>query len=265
MNIFLYELKAYRRSTIIWTISLLALVVLFLSMFPSISKDAEEFKKVLEGYPEGVRKAIGLNIDSFFSLLGFYSYSFLYITLCGAIQAMNIGASIVSKEVREKTADFLLTKPVKRSTILTSKILAAIASLLVTNIVFIAGSSFIASQVKTEDFSKITFILISLILFLIQFIFLALGLVLSIVMKKVKSVITISLATVFAFFIIAMLSSTSGDDVKRYFSPFKYFDTPYIIKHSSYEVSFLITGFVIVIVSIFTSYIVYTKKDIHSV
>lgn len=265
MNIFLYELNAYRKSTIIWTIALLALVALFLSMFPSISNDAEEFKKVLEGYPEGVRKAIGLNIDSFFSLLGFYSYSFLYITLCGAIQAMNIGVSIVSKEVREKTADFLLTKPVTRTTILTSKILAAVASLLITNIVFNVGSSLIASQVKIEDFSKNTFLLISLVLFFIQFIFLALGLVISILMRKVKSVITISLGTVFSFFIIAMLSSTSGDDYKRYFSPFKYFDTSYIIKHSCYENSFLITGIVIIIVSIVTSYFVYIKKDIHSV
>ncbi|WP_442593681.1 ABC transporter permease subunit [Neobacillus sp. D3-1R] len=264
MNIFLYEWKAYRKSTIIWSIVLLTLVVLFMSMFPSISKDAVQYKKLLEGYPEGVRKAIGLNIDSFFSLLGFYSYSFLYITLCGAIQAMNLGVSIVSKEVREKTADFLLTKPVTRSSIITSKVMAALTALLVTNIVFIIGSSLVASQVKVEDFSKQAFFLISLTLLFTQFIFFALGLVLSILMKKIKSVITVSLGTVFFFFIIAMLSSTSGDGVERYLSPFKFFDTAYIIKHSSYELSFLITGIVIMIVSIFTSYLVYIKKDIHT-
>ena len=71
-------------------------------------------KKYLKDYPEPVRKALGLSVDSISSILGFYSYIFLYITLCGAIQAMNLGTSIISKEVSEKTADFLLTKPVTR-------------------------------------------------------------------------------------------------------------------------------------------------------
>ena len=115
MNMFLHELKAYRKSTIIWTCSLIALVVLFLSMFPTFSKEADAFKEIMEGFPEPVRKALGLSVDSMSSILGFYSYIFLYITLCGAIQAMNLGTSIVSKEVREKTADFLLTKPVTRT------------------------------------------------------------------------------------------------------------------------------------------------------
>ena len=133
MNMFLHELKAYRKSAIIWTTALVALVVLFLSMFPSFSREAEEFKKLLEGYPEALRRALGLAVENIGSILGFYSYVFLYISLVGAIQAMNLGMSIVSKEVRDKTADFLLTKPVTRTKIMTSKLLAAVASLVITN------------------------------------------------------------------------------------------------------------------------------------
>lgn len=265
MNIFLYELKAYRKSTIIWTLSLLALVVVFMAMFPSFSKDAEEFKKLLEVYPEAVRKAIGLDMDHFFSILGFYSYAFVYITLCGAIQAMNLGTSIVSKEVREKTADFLLTKPVTRTQILTAKLLAALTSIVLTNIVFLIVSSLIASKVSTEVYSGKTFLIITLTLFYIQLIFLSLGLLLSVVVRKIKSVITVSLGIVFTFFVIGMLSSTSGDEGKRYLSPFKYFDTAYLIKHSSYEFSYIFVGALIVITCIVASYIVYTKKDIHAV
>ncbi|HAQ06474.1 MAG TPA: ABC transporter permease, partial [Bacillus bacterium] len=77
MNMFLHELKAYRKSTMIWTISLVALVVLFMSMFPSFSKDADEFKKLMEGFPVELRKAIGLSVESITTLIGFYSYAFL--------------------------------------------------------------------------------------------------------------------------------------------------------------------------------------------
>jgi ABC-2 type transport system permease protein len=265
MNIYLHELKAYRKSTMIWTVTLIAMVVLFLSIFPTFARDAVEYQKLLEGYPEAVRKAIRLELDTVFTILGFYSYSFLYISLCGAIQAMNLGTSIVSKEVREKTADFLLTKPVTRSKIMTTKLLAALTSLLITNLVFIFASFVMASQVSTEEYSQTEFFLISFSLFFIQLIFLALGLMISVVVRKIKSVITVSLSTVFTFFIISMLSSATGDGVKRFLSPFEYFDTDYIIEHSRYEPSFLVAGIGIIGVSVMASYLVYTKKDIHAV
>jgi ABC-2 type transport system permease protein len=265
MNIFLHELRAYSKSTMIWTISLIIMVVLFLSIFPTFAKDAEEYQKLLEGYPEAVRKAIGLELNTVFTILGFYSYSFLYITLCGAIQAMNLGTSIVSKETREKTADFLLTKPVTRSNILTSKLLAALTSLMITNIVFIIASNVMASQVSTEAYSSKGLFLISFSLFLIQLIFLALGLIISVIVRKIRSVLTVSLSTVFTFFIISMLSSASGDGAKRYLSPFEYFDTAYIIKHLRYETSFFAVGMGIIVVAVMASYYVYTKKDIHAV
>ena len=265
MNMFLHELKAYRKSTIIWTCSLIALIVLFLAMFPTFSKEAEAFKKVMEGFPEPVRKALGLSVDSMSSILGFYAYTFLYVTLCGAIQAMNLGTSIISKEVREKTADFLLTKPVTRIKIMTSKLLAALTSLVITNIAYLAVASIMASIVKTKDYSYKIFFMLSFTLFLVQLFFLALGVIISVVVPKIKSVLPISLGTVFAFFIIGMLASTTGDDAMRYITPFKYFDTNYIIKNSSYEATFIIIEFGFIVAAIAVSYFVYSKKDIHAV
>ncbi|MBO9129398.1 ABC transporter permease subunit [Bacillus sp. 165] len=265
MNIFFHELKAYRKSTMIWTLSLIGIVLLFMSLFPSIAKDIDEFQKVMEGFPEAVRQVLGIQLDSIGTVLGFYSYAFFYITLCASIQGMNLGVSIISKEVREKTADFLLTKPVSRTTVLTSKLLAAVVSLVITNIVYLIAANIMISQVTTEDYSMKTFILISLSMFFVQLIFLAIGIIISVVFSKIKSVLTVSLGTVFCFFFLSMLASTSGDEAKRYLSPFKYFDTAYIMEHASYEASFLYAGAGIVVIALIASYIVYTKKDIHTV
>ena len=262
MNIFVHELKAYRKSTLVWAFSLIAIVALFMSMFPSISKEIVEFKKLLEGFPEPVRKALGLEIDSFGSILGFYSYLFVYLTLCGAIQAMHIGTSIVSKEVRDKTADFLLTKPVSRTTILTAKLLAALTTLVVTNVVFLISARIMVAQVNTESYSVKSFWMISMTLFFTQLIFLSLGIILSIVFPKIKSVLTVSLGTVFTFFIIGLLVSTTDDSMKRYLSPFKYFDSAYILENSSYEISFMLAGIGIIVISLIASYIIYMKRDI---
>ncbi|HEY2421829.1 MAG TPA: ABC transporter permease, partial [Neobacillus sp.] len=148
---------------------------------------------------------------------------------------------------------------------LTSKLLAALASIIITNIVYLAAASIIAFQVKTESFSFNVFFMLSLTLFFVQLIFLAVGIIISVSVPKIKSVLTVSLATVFAFYFLGMFSDTTGDQAKRYLSPFKYFDTAYIIKHASFEAAFLIAGAVIIIVATVASYVIYAKKDIHSV
>jgi len=266
MNMFLHELKAYRKSTFIWTCSLISVVLLFLAMFPAMSKDAADFQKMLDNYSPALVKALGFSFDSLFSLLGFYSsVTLLYVLLCGSIQAMNLGTSIISKEVRDKTADFLLTKPVSRVQIMTAKLCAVITSLVITNVFFIAAASLMASAVQTEAYDYKLFLMVSLPLFFVQLMFMSLGIIISVLVPKIRSVLPISLGTVFGFFILSMLSSTQGDTASRFITPFKYFDSAYIIKNSAYETSYVIVAFLFVVLTITASYIIYSKKDIHSV
>jgi len=261
----MHEMRANRKSTIIWSISLILLTILFMSMYTAFSKDAEEFINVMSNYPEPVRRAFGINLDDFFSILGFYSYPLSIITLCGAIQAMNLGTGIVSKEVREKTADFLLTKPVTRTAILTAKVLAAFFSLVITFVLFFAAAVLMANAVKTDDFSLKIFFLLSLTVLLVQLIFMAIGIMVSVIARKLKSVLAVSLPIVFAFYFVGMFFDTTEEEAKRYISPFKYFDTAYIMKHAGLEAPFLLAGAMIVILAIAASYFVYSKKDIHAV
>lgn len=264
MSMYLHELKTYRKSTIIWTCSMVGMTLFFLSMFPSFSKDAEEFNKLIMAYPEAVRKAFGL-VSDLASFLGFYSYIFQYIVLIGAIQAMNLGISILSKEGAQKTADFLLTKPVTRKQIVTSKLLAILTCLSLTNIVYIISAAIIGNMVKTQDFSMKIFLLISITLFFVQLIFMSLGTIISAIAPKIKSVVPISVGCVFGFFIINMFGSIIGDEALKYITPFKYFNTDYIIKNGGYEVKFVLIGLAFIIITTIASYVIYMKKDIHAV
>jgi ABC-2 type transport system permease protein len=73
------------------------------------------------------------------------------------------------------------------------------------------------------------------------------------------------MSTVFGFFILSMLGSVIGDEAVRWISPFQYFDLPAIVKNGTYEAPYMITGAIFVLAAIVTSYIVYIKKDVHSV
>jgi len=265
LNIFLHELKLIRKSTLIWTFSLAALAVLFLSLYPAFSHDVANVKKLLEGVPEDVRKAIGLSLADFFTVHGFYSYIFAYIMLAGSIQAMNTGLSILSKEVVGKTADFLFTKPVSRAEVLTAKLLAALTSFLFTNAFYIITAVFTALAVSKEPFSMRIFIMISATLFFIQLIFFSLGILISVAFPKIRFAIAVSLAIVFGFFIINMFESVFGDQTLRYITPYKYFESAYIIKNGLYETRFVILTILVIIAAITASYILYLKQDINTV
>ncbi|QGQ94463.1 ABC transporter permease [Paenibacillus psychroresistens] len=265
MNIFLHELKAIRKSTLLWTCSLVAIASLFLAMFPGLSSDAEDFKQVLAGYPVALRDALGMSLETITTLMGFYTFAFTYILVASSIQAMNLGTSILSKEIREKTADFLLTKPVSRTQILTAKLLAAITSLLITQVVYLLIVSIIAVSIQDATFELGTFLLISLTAFLVQLIFLSIGYLFSVLLPRIRSVLAISVGTVIGFFMITLFGSAVGDKAIRLITPFKLYDTSYIRVHSSYEGFYILVEVIFVAIILLTSYVIYLKKDIHAV
>lgn len=265
MNIYLHELKAYRKSTITWTLAITAIAIFFLMLFPTYASNAKAAKVMLEGFPPLAIKALGINLAIFFSVTGFYSFVFTYISLCGTIQAMNMGLAILSKETREKTADFLLTKPVSRGNIMTSKLLAVVTNLVITNIVFIAVATMVATMVATGDLNVKGFLMISFTLFFMQLMFVALGILISVLAAKINSVLPVSLGIVLGLFFIGAISSTLADEKIRYLTPFKYFDPRYITAHFAYETSFVLAAIIFVVAAITASYLIFSRKDIHAV
>ena len=262
MKLYFRELKAYRNSTIIWIVSLSLLVIVFLSMFPSFTKDVEETKNILQNLPPFMASAAGISPDIMFSIYGFVSWLLTFVTLAGAVQSMNLGVGILSKEESGKTADFLLTRPISRKSVITSKLLAAFSLILITNIVFCLTTFAMAVVVVDTVFSATTLMLVLGKLFLIQLIFLALGFIVSVIINRVKSAIAVSLPTAFSLFIIGTLGVLLGVDSVKYISPFKLFDSDYIINNNAYDVKFLIGEAIFVLVAVALSYVIYIKKDI---
>jgi ABC-2 type transport system permease protein len=264
MNIFLHELKSYRRSVITWALSMAAMAALYIFLYNAVAADIESFRKVLESMPVALRTALGILVGSLTTLPGFYSSVFIYFLLCGGIQAMNLGVSIVSKETSAKTADFLLTKPVGRAAILTAKLMAALALLVATNLIFLAVTVPVALSQRPDADMRV-FLLISATLFLVQLMFAPMGILFAVVAGKIRSVVAVSLPTVFGFFIAGVLGSLIGDKAVRYITPFKYFDLSYILANAAYEVPFLFAGALFIVAATVMSFLVYLRKDIHAV
>jgi ABC-2 type transport system permease protein len=262
-NIFQHEFKMSLRSVIIWSVSITLLMLVYLSLFSSFAKDAELLDEMMDKFPKELLMAFGMADIDLASVLGYFALTFLFSQICLAIQASNYGFSLVSIEERELTADFLLAKPVGRSTILTSKLLSAISGMTLTNIV-VWIISYIGITVfgQGKEYDRVPLLLLLLSIVIFQLFFLSVGLVISLLVKRVRSVTPYSMALVFGMYILNAFGNMIGEDSLEVISPFKQFEPNYIVTHAAYNLPLVLLSLAVIIVSITASYVLYAKRNI---
>jgi ABC-2 type transport system permease protein len=265
MNILLQELRMARKSLIIWCVSLVGILAFFMLLYPPVSDQLDEFQKVFNSFPLQFQQAFGLENLNIANILGFYQFVFTYILLAGAIQAMNLGVSIISAEVREKTGDFLFVKPVTRNRVVSMKILAVLIEILVTNGVVFVGALITVALLSENSFDLKLFMLLTLSLLFIQIFFASLGLFISVFLRRIRTVLPISMGVVFIFYIVYLLNETIKDEKLGLISPFGYFKLSDIARTMNYDSPSLLLWFFLVGLFIFLTYRLFAKKDLPSI
>lgn len=266
INIFRHEVNIRVRSVVIWSLSIAALVLFFFSIFPSFAEDAALSNELVAKFPKELRDAFGLGKVDMSTILGFFTLVFVFIQLCLAIQAGNFGFGLVSIEETEKTADFLLTRPVSRFQIFISKLLAAIGCLLITEIIVGLAILLAITMLKGErtyDAPTLWLLLLSMPIF--QLFFLSVGLLISLLVKKVHNVTPFSLGLAFGAYVINAFSGVFGDVKLEYITPFKHFDPVHIVQNFSFDTRLVLINVAVTVVSLAISYWLYIRRDIHAV
>jgi len=266
MNIFQQEFKMYSRSVIIWSLAVASLIFVFISLFSSFAKQAVLLNEMMANFPKELLIAFGLNGVDLSTPLGYYGFVFLFVQICLAIQAANYGFSLVSIEEREWTADFLLAKPVGRTHILTSKLFAALSGLTITNI-FVWVSSIVSINIFKGDGIYETSILMLLLLSIVvfQFFFLSVGLVISLLVKRIRNVTPYSMALGFGMYILSVFGDMLGESNLELITPFKHFDPNYIIQNRAYDIPLVLLSVSVIVISLASSYVLYVRRDIPAI
>jgi len=265
-TIFKHEFLMRLRSVIIWSISISAIIFLFFSIFPGFAADTANLNQLMENFPPELRAAFGLNTMDLSSVTGYFGFLMIFVFICLAVQAGNYGFGLVSIEENELTADFLLTKPVSRSQVLTSKIVSAVASMLVTDAV-LWGISFFSMEMFREgrayDVTPVVLILAGAVLF--QLFYFSVGICVSLLVKRVRSVTPYSLGLAFGTYVLSAFSGIFEDVKLELITPFKHFDTAFIIQNGSLDTPLVLLNVSITLVALAVSYWLYTRRDIHAV
>lgn len=253
------------RSVITWSVSIAILILVFMSLFSSFAADTALLNKMLSKFPKELLIAFGMSDMDFSTVLGYFGLIFLFCQICLAIQAANYGFSLVSIEERELTADFLLAKPVGRKEIMTSKLLAAFTGLTITNIVvWISSFVFIKIFGKGEGYEVKSLVLLLLTNIPFQLFFLSVGLIISLLVKRIRSVTPFAMGLAFGMYILNAFGNMIGEDSLEVISPFKHFEPNYILKNAAYDLPLVSISLIVIIVSLVASYVLYSKRNIHT-
>jgi ABC-2 type transport system permease protein len=265
MNIYVQEFKMYLKSVITWSVSIAILILVFMSLYTSFAADAALVNQMVEKFPKQLLLAFGMGSLDFSTIPGFYGLIFLFCQICLAIQAANYGFSLVSIEERERTADFLMAKPVGRPKILTTKLSSAFTGLIITNVV-VWISTFAAITIfgggREFEIKPLIMLLISILPF--QLFFLSVGLVISLLVKRIRSVTPFSMGLAFGMYFLNAFGNMIGEDTLELISPFKHFEPHYILSNAAYDVPLVLFSLAVSVVCIVASYVLYLKRNIHT-
>ena len=181
-------------------ICLAILIVMFLMVYliyPFIitEETVSQMDEMMKMFPEEFIKAFNMDMASISTVYGWIKTEglmFMMITI--GIYASILGGNIILKEESDKTIEYLAFLPIKRSKILTNKLIVSVVYI-VSLIVVFGLFNFIALLIS-GDFDKKQFLLLSICPLFMALPLFALCLFLSTFMHKTKGVVGIGLGLV---------------------------------------------------------------------
>ncbi|MCL6571975.1 MAG: ABC transporter permease [Bacillus sp. (in: Bacteria)] len=265
MNIFLKELKSHRKSLIFWSIGVILMVVSGMAKYAAYSSAGQSMNDLITDLPQSLRAVLGFNDFDVSKVSGYYGMLFLYMLLMATIHATMLGATIISKEERDKTSEFLFVKPVSRSTIITAKLLAAFTNIVIINLVTFVSLIIIIEKYNSDGEAVNGDIALTMAgMFFLQVLFMVIGSALAAVKKKVKTVASLATGILLLTYMLSIaIDLNEHIEGLKYVTPFKYFEAKNVMYGGGLEVTFVVISVFLIAALSYVTYAFYKKRDLN--
>ena len=260
MTILFHELKQNRISFAVWTAAIGFLLAICVFMYPEMKGEMNSVTDMFSSMGS-FTAAFGMDRLDFGSFIGFYAVECGNILgLGGAFFAALIGISSLAKEEKERTAEFLLTHPVSRVKIITGKISAVLAQILLMNLLIFAVAVLSAVMIGEEiPWKELSLIHLANLLLQAELACVCFGI--SAFLCRGGLGVGLGLAAVLYFLnIIANISEKA--EFLKYITPFGYTEAADILTEGALDGTLILVGIVFSVLSLGIAYLKYCKKDI---
>ena len=261
MTLVRHELRQGKTPFLIWTASIGFLLATCIFLFPEMKGQMDSVSDVFASMGS-FTQAFGMDRLNFGTLIGFYAVECGNVLgLGGAFFASLCAVGILSKEEKDKTAEFLLTHPVSRKRIITEKLIAVLMQITALNVIIYAlaiGS--IAAVGEDIPWKEIS--LLHLAYYLLQLELAGICFGISAFLRKGSAGAGLGIAAMMYFLnLIANIADVA--DFLKYITPFGYCEGADIVSNGSLDMTLVSVGAVMGIIGVLLAYLHYTKKDIH--
>ena len=254
------ELRRSRRHLFIWLGIMFLLIGFCYYEYLSLKDSLGEVALMLSGMPRLLTTMFGVKGD-FNTALGWYSCIYFWVSILAFVYALNLGTSCIAKEVKNGTSAYLFTKPVCRTEILLSKIIASAVNLLMFS-AFSGLCNYVLLILPTGGLEQPAAALTTTIgLYLTQLMFFFVGLLISSIVKKYKAAVQVGTVFLLTSYFLAITAQYSGIRFLDLLSPLRYFDV-YEVTLNGIRIFSLVLAFLIMAICIFITAMQWKKREV---
>lgn len=263
-TIFWRTIKDRRTLLLIYTLSSIALLWMYIALFPAFKDQAKNLEELMKSYPESFLKAFNFDINAFSTIEGFLSteqYSFVWPLMLIFMMVGFAGFSLAG-EVEKGTVELLLSQPISRAKVFLSRYLAGL-SMLAVFVFFSIFSTIPISQAYDINVMSETFLSGAILAFIFGLAIYSIGMFFSAIFSDKGKVFFISGVILIVMYVLNILASIkeSLSDL-RYASFFYYFNPTKALVYNEIDqwayLVFLGTAFVLTILGL----IIFSRKNI---
>lgn len=262
MTVYKKELRQSARAWCIWSLSIAFMMLVCIFLFPEMKGEMSNVSSVFSNMG-GFTAAFGMDRLNFGELMGFYGIECgNIIGLGGGFFAALIGAGALAGEEKDRTAEFLLTHPISRASVVTQKLLAALTQVVLMNVFVVLVSVFSVAAIG-ESLALRSFALLHAAYLAMQLELSCICFGISAFIRRGSIGLGLGLSLAMYFMNIVANISESAEFL-RYLTPYAYSDSAEIISDSSLDPLLLAIGAAASLAGISAAYVKYLKKDIAS-
>ena len=257
-------IKDKYKTLLIYIIANLAMLVMYVAIYPLITKQMDSLLQVLNSMPQDLLKAFGSDATSMTTLEGILSgkqFNMLW-PIITVIFTSNFAAYSIAQEVDKKTFSILLAQPISRAKIYWGKYLTGLLFSLLY-VIFSVPITIVVVKVFNVSINEVNVLKFSLEAIFFTFAFYSVAFMISAIAKDTAPVYFVCIGMIIGmYFLQVMAILLTQLEPLKYFSAFYYADSARsLVKGVLMPEGLLLFG-VIGTISALIGAFVFNKRDI---
>ncbi|MCP8970332.1 ABC transporter permease subunit [Ectobacillus ponti] len=262
MNIWMREMRMAQKPLLLWCIGVILLVASGMAKYGGMSASGQSMQDLIAAMPKSLQVMMGMGGFDLSTARGYYGVLYLYLLLAVSIHAVMLGANSIAREERDRTAEFLLAKPVSRHRVVGAKLAAAASQVLIVNAVSLAASLQLVQYYSKgkEDLGPVAVLLGGMLL--VQLLFLHLGACLAAAILPQRAAAAGAGILLITFFLSFLIQLNENLACLRYITPFQYYEASRVLSSGRLEPVFVGLSLLLLGIFIILTYAGFHKRDL---